>query len=109
MKAVKDFVPGRLIGSIVTIKVPVMQLMHKITQFNAEESGQLDAMVSTVRGRPRNAMQHGIENNMYGVAGDEKINDGIGIHKQVLHWMHGVPRPWARVHVLVMPGMKPFV
>ena len=48
VKTAEDLVPGCLVGTVVTIEIAVMQLVHEITELEREKPGQFDFMIATV-------------------------------------------------------------
>ncbi len=48
VKTAEDLVPGRFVGTVVAIAKTVMQLVHEITDLQAEKARQTYAVISTV-------------------------------------------------------------
>ena len=48
VKTAEDLVPGCLVGTVVTIEIAVMQLMHEITDLQTEKTSQSYAVITTM-------------------------------------------------------------
>lgn len=61
VKTAEDLVPWRFVGTVVAVTKAMVQLMHEITELQTEKAGQADAVITAVRGRPSDGVQHRVK------------------------------------------------